>query len=318
MRRRAVILSAGLLAAPGLVTAQSLRPIRMIVPFPPGGATDALSRIAAGKLQEKLGQTVVVENRSGGNGVVGGMALIQSQPDGLTIMASASIQALLHRVLRGIPFDPINDMTPIARTARGPLLFVIDPRRAPRDVRELAAATHANPRDWTFTTSSLGSAGHLAAIAFGQAAQADILMVPQRSSSAGLTDVMAGNISLMFDPVLAPLPMVRGGQLRALAITNGTRIPAAPEIPTMEEAGMPGFVFHSWYGVWGPKGMAPALVARMNRALNEGMREPDVLQRLTALAFEPVDEDAAAFDAYIRQDEARNTQLLRSVNFEAQ
>lgn len=133
MRRRAVILSAGLLAAPGLVTAQSLRPIRMIVPFPPGGATDALSRIAAGKLQEKLGQTVVVENRSGGNGVVGGMALIQSQPDGLTIMASASIQALLHRVLHSIPFDPINDMTPIARTAGGPLLFVIDLRRAERN-----------------------------------------------------------------------------------------------------------------------------------------------------------------------------------------
>jgi tripartite-type tricarboxylate transporter receptor subunit TctC len=317
MRRRAV-LSAGLLAAPGLVAAQTLRPIRMIVPFPPGGATDALSRIAAGKLQDKLGQTVVVENRSGGNGVVGGMALIQSQPDGLTIMASASIHAVLHRVLRSIPFDPINDFTPIARTAKGPLLFVLDPRRPQRSVAEVAAAAHANPRDWTFTTSSLGSAGHLAAIAFGQAAQADILMVPQRSSSAGLTDVAAGNISLMFDPVLAPLPMVRGGQLRALAITNERRIPAAPEIPTMAEAGMPDFVFHSWYGVWGPKGMPAAMVERMNRALAEGMREPDVMQRLAALAFEPVDEDAAAFDAAIRQEEARGTQLLRSVNFEAQ
>ena len=314
--RRALPLIAtpAFLATPAL--AQSARPIRMIIPFPPGGATDALSRMAANKLQEKLGVTVVADNRAGGNGVVGTMALLQAPNDGLTIMGSASIHVMLHRVLRSLPFDPVTDLTPIARTARGPLLFVIHPRRQERSVTEVIEAARRNPQDWSMTTSSLGAAGHLAAIAFNQAAGTDILIVPQRSSAAGLIDVAAGNVGLMFDPVLAPLPMVQGGQLRALAITNETRIAAVPDVPTMAEAGLRNFVFHSWYGVWGPRGMPVETVTRMNAALNEGFAEPDITARLSQLAFQAVAESAADFGRYIEADVARNTALLRSVSFQ--
>ncbi len=302
------------LAVPAL--AQTQRPIRMIIPFPPGGATDALARMAAAKIQENLGVTVVADNRAGGNGVVGTMALLQAPTDGLTIMASASIHVMLHRVLRNVPFDPVADMVPIARTARGPLLMVVNPRRPERTVTDVIAAARANPRDWSMATSSLGAAGHLAAIAFNQAAGTDILIVAQRSSAAGLTDVAAGNVALMFDPVLAPLPMVRGGQLRALAVTDAARIDAVPDVPTMAEAGLPGFVFHSWYGIWGARGFPAEMAARINAALQTGMAEPDVAARLAQLAFQPVAESPADFARYIDEDVTRNTALLGRVNFQ--
>jgi tripartite-type tricarboxylate transporter receptor subunit TctC len=288
----------------------------MIVPYTPGAATDAMSRLAAQKLQEKLGATVVVENRAGANGTIGAQAVLQAPPDGYTIMGSASIHVMARHVMKAAPYDPVEDFVPVARTARGPLVLVMDPRRPQDTIPAVVEAAKREPGRWSFATSSLGSAGHLGTIEFNRLTGANIEIVGYRGSAPALTDVAAGNAQLMFDPVLATLPMVRSGQLRGLGIATAARTPIAPDLPTMAEAGLPGFEFYSWYGVWAPRGVPAEIVARMNAVLVEGLREPAVVQRLTGLGFEPVAESHEQFAAFIREDVARNAELLRIANFQ--
>ncbi|WP_198377450.1 Bug family tripartite tricarboxylate transporter substrate binding protein [Neoroseomonas rubea] len=318
MRRRHLLGGAGaLLAAPALAQGGfPARNIRMIVPYPPGGATDAMSRLAAQKIQERLGATVVVENRSGANGQVGSQAVLQAPADGYTILGSASIHPMARHVMRNVPYDPVTEFVPLARTARGPLVLVMSPQRPQRTIPEVVEAAKREPARWSFATSSLGAAGHLGAIEFNRVTGANIEIVGYRGTAPALTDVAAGNAHLMFDPVLATLPMVRGGQLRGLGIATAQRTPLAPDLPTMAEAGLPGFEFYSWYGVWAPRGTPAEIVARYNAALVEGMREPAVVERLTGLGFEPVAETVEQAEAFIREDVARNAALLRLANFQ--
>jgi tripartite-type tricarboxylate transporter receptor subunit TctC len=316
MRRRA-LLTMPLLATPALAQAPwPNRPIRAVIPYTPGGATDAMSRLAAQKLSERLGVPVVPENRAGGSGTVGGGAVAQAAPDGTTILLTASVHVMARQVLKSAPYDPVADFTPIARTGQGPLLLVTNPGRREADIPAVVEAARRAPGAWSFGVSALGAAGHLASIEFNRLAGLDIPMVPYRGSAPALADIAAGNVQLMLDPILAALPLARGGQARALAITRGARSPIAPEIPTAAEAGMPGLEFFSWYGVWGPKGMPAEIVERMNAALREGMAEPAVVQRLTELGFEPVRESPREFATYIEADLARNTALLRAANFQ--
>jgi tripartite-type tricarboxylate transporter receptor subunit TctC len=320
IRRRSLLLSAGLLAAPA-VRAQGAwpnRPIRMIVPYTPGAATDAMARLAAQKLGEKLGVNVVVENRSGGNGMVGSLAVKEAAPDGYTIMGSASTLPLARHVLREAPLDPQADFIPLVRSARGPCVLVMSPKLAPNNITELVAAVKADPNRWSFATSSLGAAGHLAGVEFNRVAGTAIEVVPYRGSAPALTDVAAGNAQLMFDPVLATLPMVRAGQLKGLAIATLQRTPLAPELPTATEAGMPGFEFYSWYGVWAPRGVPREIAERMNAALTEGLNDAPTRERLTGLGFEPVRESIDEIERYIAAEVPRNAELLRLAKFEPQ
>lgn len=308
-----------LLAAPALAQGGfPARTIRMVVPYPPGGATDAMSRLAAQKIQERLGATVVVENRSGANGQVGSQAVLQAPADGYTILGSASIHPMARHVMRSVPYDPVTEFVPLARTARGPLVLVMSPQRPQRTIPEVVEAAKREPARWSFATSSLGAAGHLGSIEFNRATGANIEIVGYRGTAPALTDVAAGNAQLMFDPVLATLPMIRGGQLRGLGIATAQRTPLAPGLPTMAEAGLPGFEFYSWYGVWAARAVPAEIVARYNAALVEGMREPAVVERLTGLGFEPVAESVEEAERYIRADVARNAELLRIANFEPQ
>jgi tripartite-type tricarboxylate transporter receptor subunit TctC len=321
MRRRLLLAGAAgtLLAAPTLAQGGfPTRTIRLVVPYPPGGATDAMSRLAAQKIQEKLGTTVVVENRSGANGQVGSQAVLQAPADGYTILGSASIHPMARHVMRNVPYDPVTDFVPLARTARGPLVLVMSPQRPQRTIPEIVAAAKAEPARWSFATSSLGSAGHLGTIEFNRLTGSSIEIVGYRGTAPALTDVAAGNAHLMFDPVLATLPMIRGGQLRGLGIATAQRTPLAPDLPTLAEAGLPGFEFYSWYGIWAPRGVPAEIVARFNAALVDGMREPAVVERLTGLGFEPVAESVAQAEAFIRADVARNAELLRIANFQPQ
>ncbi len=318
MQRRSLLAGAAtILAAPALAQPRyPNRPIRMVIPYPPGAATDAMARLAAQKIGEKLGVTVVTENRAGGNGTVGSLAVLQAPPDGYTILGSASIHVMARHVLRAAPFDPVADFVTIARTAQGPLVLVMDPRRPERTIPEVVAAAKADPRRWSFATSSLGAAGHLGTIEFNRVTGGNIEIVPYRGSAQGLADVAAGNVQLMFDPALATIPLVNGGQVRGLGIASRTRSSLAPDLPTMAEAGLPGFEFFSWYGVWGPRAMPAEIVATLNAALNESLREPEVVARLTGLGFDAVHETSAESEAYVREDVARNAALLRLVNYQ--
>ncbi len=302
--------------AQGTAAAWPSRPIRLIVPFTPGGSTDGMARIAAQRLQERLGQTVVVENRPGGNGTVGGIAVAQAAPDGYTLCASASIQVMARWVMREPGYDPLRDLIPVARTGQGPLLLVINKDLAPTTIAELVAAVRANPRAWTFGTSSLGAAGHLATVEFNRLSGLDIPIAGYRGTAPALQDLVAGNIQLLMDPMLAMVPQVRGGRVRALAITAPQRSPAAPEVPSAAESGMPGLEFFSWWGLWGPRGLPGEIVGRVDGALREGMREPEVTRRLTDMGIEAVAETPEAFAAFVQRDVARNAELLRLANFQ--
>ncbi len=319
-RRLLLATGAGLaLARPSLAQGSwPNRPIRMIVPYTPGAATDAMARLAAQKLQEKLGVTVVVENRAGANGAIGSQAALQAPADGYTILGSASIHPMARHVMKAAPYDPVTDFIPVARTARGPLVLVINPRLPQTTIPQVVEAAKAEPAKWSFATSSLGAAGHLGSIDFNRRTGANIEIVGYRGSAPALTDVAAGNAQLMFDPVLATLPLIRGGQLRGLGIATAERTALAPGLPTLAEAGLPGFEFYSWYGVWAARATPREIVDRLNAVIVEAMREPAVFERLTGLGFEPVAETVDALERFIQEDVARNAELLRIANFEPQ
>jgi tripartite-type tricarboxylate transporter receptor subunit TctC len=316
---RRELLGAGgaLLAVPALAQgAWPNRPVRVIVPFTPGGATDGMARVTAAKLQEKLGQPFVVENRAGANGAVGGQAVAQAAPDGYTLCFSASIQILARLVMRNPGYDPVADLAPVARVGQGPLLLVQTLQRPQENLAATLAAVRANPRDWTFAVSSLGAAGHLATIEFIRQAGVDITAASYRGTAPALTDVVAGNVQLMFDPILATLPQVRNNRVRALAITAPRRSPAAPDIPTAQEAGMPGLDIQSWWALWGPRALPAEITARIGEVLRTGMFEADVQQRVATLGIEPLAEIGPDFAAFIRSDFERSDRLLRLANFQ--
>lgn len=319
--RRSILAGAGglALAAPSLAQGPwPDRPIRMVVPYTPGAATDAMARLAAQKLTEKLGVTVVVENRAGGNGAIGSQAVLQAPADGYTILGSASIHPMARYVMQAAPYDPVKDFIPVARTARGPLVLVMSPNLPQRTIPEIVEAAKREPNKWSFATSSLGAAGHLGTIEFNRRTGANIEIVGYRGSAPALTDVAAGNAQLMFDPALATLPLIRGGRLHGLGIATATRTSLAPDLPTLAEAGLPGFEFYSWYGVWAARSVPRALVERMNAALNEGFAEPEIVQRLHDQGFEPVRETVAEAESFIAAEVEQNAALLRLANFQPQ
>ncbi len=321
MNRRSLlsgVAAAPLLAAPALAQLPwpSRGAVRVIVPFTPGGATDGMARVTAGKLQEKLGQTFVVENRPGANGAVGGQFVAGAAPDGYTLCFSASIQMLARLVMRNPGYDPVADLAPVVRTGQGPLLLIMNASRPPNTLQELLAAVRQNPRDWSFAVSSLGAAGHLATIEFVRQAGVDIVQVPYRGTAPAITDTVAGNVQMMFDPILATLPHARERRVKALAITAARRAAVAPEIPTAAEQGMAGLDIQSWWGLWGPRALPAEIIARIGDALRTGMFEPDVLARVGTLGIEPLAEVGAEFSAFIRRDFERSEQLLRLANFQ--
>ena len=281
------------------------RTIRVIVPWPPGAANDALGRLLAQRLQEKLGATTVVENRVGGAGLVGTSAVIQAAPDGYTLLASAFNTAVMPLVLKGANFDPETDLEVVARTARAPLVLIMTAARPQQTLAQVVEAAKANPRDWAIAISSLGSAGHLATIEFNRRIGADLQLVPYRGTTPALTDIMGGNVQLLIDPSFALLPAARGDKARALGIATAQRSPLAPDVPTMAEAGLPGYEFESWYGIWAPKGTPAEIRERIGALMRETMGDPEI----AAAAEEP---GARAGDRERRRDQALHRQRDRA------
>jgi tripartite-type tricarboxylate transporter receptor subunit TctC len=318
-RRTALATAAAALAAPAVHAQEAWprgRQLRVIVPWPPGAANDLLGRLFAQRLNEKLGANAVVENRTGGSGLVGTSAVIQAAPDGYTLLASAFNTAVMPLVLKAATFNPETDLAVMARTAAAPLVLISTPTRPEKTIPEVLAAAKANPKDWTFAISSLGSAGHLATIEFLRRAGVAIEMAPYRGTQPALTDIIAGNVQLLIDPSFALLPAAREGRARALGIATKTRSALAPDVPTMIEQGMEGYEFQSWYGLWAPKGTPEPIIAQVNTLMRETMREPDMAAKLKQMILEPVDETVDQTKAFIRAEIVRATGLLRSVNYE--
>ena len=326
MRRRTFIRGAGaalagIVAAPAVLAQgtwpQPGRTIRVIVPWPPGAANDALGRLLAQRLQEKLGATTVVENRVGGAGLVGTSAVIQAAPDGYTLLASAFNTAVMPLVLKGANFDPETDLDVVARTARAPLVLIMTAARPQQTLAQVVEAAKTSPRDWAIAISSLGSAGHLATIDFTRRTGIKFDLVPYRGTAPALTDIMGGNVQLLFDPAFALLPAASDpARARALGIASRTRSKLAPDLATIGEQGLPGFEFNSWYGVWAPKGTPREITQKVNDLIQETMRDPALVSRLTTQLLEPVAESIDDSKKFIASEIARARELLKLVNFQ--
>jgi tripartite-type tricarboxylate transporter receptor subunit TctC len=326
MKRRDVLkLAAGAaayaaLGAPAIAQGtwpEKSRVVKVIVPWPPGAANDSLGRLVAERLQAKYGVTSIVENRTGGAGLIGTRAVIQAAPDGYTLLASAFNTAVMPIVLKGADFNPEVDLEVVARTAVAPLVCVMTASRPEKTLAEVIAAAKANPKNWNFAISSLGSAGHLATIELLRRTGVDITMVPYRGTQPALQDIMGGAVQLLIDPTFALLPAARDpSKVRALGIATAKRSVLAPDVPTMAEAGVPGYEFQSWYGVWAPKGTPGDIQAKLNALVQETMRDPEVVKRLANSLLEPVAESIDASKTFIRSEIVRAGNLLKSVNFQ--
>lgn len=322
MNRRNFLLAAsatGLLAAPAVRAQQAWphgKPIRVIIPWPPGAANDTLGRLLAARLSEKLGATAVAENRTGGAGLIGTNAVLQAAPDGYTILASAFNTAVMPLVLRGATFDPQKDLEVMARTARAPLVLASSGIRREKTLAEMMASAKAKPRDWNFAISSLGSAGHLATIEFLRRTGLDLDLVTYRGTQPALTDMMGGSVQLLIDPSFAILPARGDGKINVLGIATQERSALAADVPTMAEAGLPGYEFQSWYGVWAPKGTSAEICGRVNALMQDTMREPAMVQRLTNQVLEPVTESIEDTRRFIASEIVRAGELLKSVNYQ--
>jgi len=296
---------------------QKERIVKVIVPWPPGAANDMLGRLLAERLQDKYGVNAVVENRTGSAGLVGTKAVIQSDADGYTFLASAFNTAVMPLVLKSADFNPETDLDVLARTAVAPLVCVMSATRPEKTLAEVLASVKADPKKWNFAISSLGSAGHLATIEFMRRTGVNIDTVPYRGTQPALTDLMGGSVQLLIDPSFALLPLAKDGtKVRALGIATKERSVLAPDVPTMAEAGLPGYEFNSWYGVWAPKGLPADIAAKVNGLLQDTMRDPAIVSRLRATLIEPVAESVGDTKAFIRSEIVRAGDLLKSVNFQ--
>jgi tripartite-type tricarboxylate transporter receptor subunit TctC len=313
------IAASSFVALPALAQKQGLpAQIRLVVPFAAGGGVDAYARLLAQNLKEKHGVDMIVENRAGSNGVVGGLAVTSATPNGATLLFSASTHVMARQVMKSAPYDPLTAFTPIARVGEAPMLVVMNAQRPQKNITEVIADAKANPNRWDFAVSALGSMGHLTTIAFGHLGGVKFTVVPYRGTAPGLNDVAAGHVQLMIDPVIALLPMAAAGKVKPLAITTAKRSQIAPDIPTAAEAGMSGLVYSSWYGVWGPKGMSADITNRLNELFNGSVKELAASGRLTTMGIEPVVETPEQFVRFTEEDVKRNAELLRIANFEPQ
>jgi tripartite-type tricarboxylate transporter receptor subunit TctC len=312
-RRAALAIGAGilapLLAAPA-VRAQGLRNVRFVVPYPPGGSTDTTGRIIAQRAAETLGQTWVIENRSGANGVLGAELVARSEPDGQTLLYSNEVLTVLRFVQRAMPVDVQGDLTPIARTVSIPYVMIGAPNLAPRDVAALLAAIKVTPRDFSFAGSSLGSVGQLATAALNQRLGTETTFVSYRGTGPAMNDLVSGNVSLFIAPVGASLPLIRDGRARAYATTSAARLASLPDVPTLVEAGFPGLVYEGWCGLWGPKGLPAEIANRVNAAVNDATADPANGPRMTALGLTVLRESPAEFARIIGAEITRNQALV--------
>lgn len=312
------LVAIALLAGCSLATAQGYpnKPIRMVLPYPAGGGTDALGRITAERLSDRLGVPVVVANIPGGSGTVGSEQVRRSEPDGYTILFNASLFLMGKNVVKSTPYDPLEDFTALGRVGQAPLLIIASSKVEASTLADVVKAVRANPAGFNMALSGLGSAGHLGSLEFMRITGVKLQAVPYKGTAPALADVMGGSVQLMIDSATALLPQTKGGRVRGLAITSSTRSKVNPDIPTTAEAGMPELTIASWYGVWGPKALPPAVATRLANAIAEGVKQPEFAARIDAAGIVPGYLDPAAFVDFMRADLAKGISLLKAANFQ--
>jgi tripartite-type tricarboxylate transporter receptor subunit TctC len=314
--RLALCLAAALLTA--VVAAQEYpsRTIRIVVPFPPGGATDVVTRIVAQKLSDQMGRQVVTENRGGAGGIVGVETVAKAAPDGYSlVMGTTGTHAINASLYPKLAYDPLKDFAPVSRTALLPNMIVAHPSVPAKSVRELIALAKKNPGGLTYASS--GSALYLSGALFTSMAGVEMLHVPYKGGGQSMPALLGGEVALSFATVVSSLPHVKAGKLRAIAVTSARRTPAAPEYPTVSESGLPGYEAVAWYGVLAPAGTPRDIIARLNGEIVRSLRLADVQQLLLAQGAEAVSDTPDEFAAIMRKDIAKWGSVVRKVGAKA-
>lgn len=276
------------LAAPALAQDAAFpeRPIRLLIPYAPGGGTDSTMRVLTGPMGEILGQPFVIENRTGGAGTIGATVVARARPDGYTLLADPSAHALNHVLIRNLPFSYERDFAPIARMSIMPLILIVPGQQRAADLAAFIAQSRAQGARMSWSSAGIGTASHLSGFLFAQRAGIEGVHAPYRGGSQGAQAVLAGDTHFNFATAPSAIGLVQGGQLRALAVSSATRMAALPEVPTVAEAAIPGFELVEWIGLWAPAGTPPAILDRIQDAAARTLAMPDVQARLSRLGME--------------------------------
>jgi tripartite-type tricarboxylate transporter receptor subunit TctC len=282
------------------------KPVRLLVPFAPGGTTDVLARLVAQKLTESLGQQFIIENKPGAGGNIGTELAVKSPADGYTlVMSFDGTMAINPNTYAKMPFDPQKDLVAVANVAQVPLLIVVHPAVAAKNIGEFVALAKASPGKINYSSAGHGSTGHLTGELFRSRAGIQIVHVSYKGGGQAVQDLLGGQIQMLVTALPTVEGHLKGGKLRALAFTSARRVPGAPEVPTMAESGYPGLEILSWYGILAPAGTPPEVVRRLNAEINRVLQMPDVRERLIALGTEPTGGTPEQFTQVIRADTAR-------------
>lgn len=310
-------LAAGLLiclplAAIAQVTDFPNKAIRIVVPFPPGGATDAAARLVATKMSEKWGQPVLVDNRAGAGGNVGSDIVAKSAPDGYTlVMGVTGSHAINTSLYSKMPYDPVADFVPISQIAVVPNVVVVHASVPARNLAELVALAKREPGKLNYASLGNGTAAHLGMEMLKSAADIDITHVPYKGSAPAVSDLLAGQVQVMMDGLPSALPHVKAGKLRAIALTSLHRSPALPDLPTIAES-YPGFYADAWSGLFAPKGTPQPVVSKLSTEVQRILRLPDVREKLAALGAEPVGSTQAEFSAHLKREIDKWAKVVKS------
>jgi tripartite-type tricarboxylate transporter receptor subunit TctC len=286
------------------------KPVRLVVSYPPGGTVDAVARIVAPRLSARLGQPVVIDNRGGAGGAIGGDLVAKSAPDGYTVMLDASNHAQ-NPALRKMPFDTLRDLAPVSLLVRVPNVLVVNPSAPMKSVGDLIAQAKAKPGGINYASSGNGSAQHLAGELFASMAGVQMTHVAYKGGGPALTDVMSGHVPVFFASLASSLPFIQGGKLRALAVTGKTHAPALPQLPTVAEAGLPGYEVYEWNGVFVPAGTPAPVVERLSKEFAATLKNPEVRTRLEALGAEVIGSSPAELESFRRAEITKWTRLAK-------
>jgi len=304
-------------AVNALAQAYPNKPIRLIVPFPPGGGNDVIARIVGTKLTERLGQSVVIDNKAGGNGIIGLQALAAAAPDGYTIgVGAAGPMAVNPSLYAKLPYDPLKDFAPITNMVNFPLLLVTHPSFAPKTMAEVIAAAKAHPGKIFYASPGAGNSGHLAGALLNSMAKVDTVHVPYKGQGPAVSDLLAGQVQMLYSSIPSVIGYVRQGRLNGIAVGSAKRVPSLANIPTISEA-VPGYEAYSWVGMLAPAGTPPAIVAKLHHEITEILQQPDVREQLNQQGALPVGDTPEQFAAYIKAEIRKWGAVVRDANIKA-
>jgi len=308
---QALALGSALLSGGAMAQAWPSKPITLVVPFPAGGTTDVLARALADKLSQSLGQAVIVESKPGAGATLGADYVVKARPDGYTLLVGAVHHTIASSVYKKLPYDFQKDLSPITTIALVPNVLVINAATPARNVAELVALLKANPGKMNYGSNGNGTAQHLIGTQFENLTGTDIAHIPYKGSGPLATDLLGGQITMSFDTVTPVLPHIKGGKLRALAVTTARRSSALPDVPTLEEAGLKGFNIGTWFGVLAPAATPKDIVARLNTEMVKAIQSPEFRKRMDEIGAEPIGNSQEQMAQQVRGETEKFAKLVK-------